>query len=119
MRVAKDRIEPVAWSYQFVFQRKTDQQNWRHHFRITERNGNESLFELPREMLAGTGVSAIRLLMKAGVHVVGRKVAQKALVRFLGFKPRRELSRLFRGGRLCDNHAVPPVSSQWGVRVQD
>jgi hypothetical protein len=30
MRVAKDRIDPVAWSHQFGFQRKTERQNWRH-----------------------------------------------------------------------------------------
>src|SRR6516164_4557812 len=87
MRVAKDRIEPVAWSHQFGFHRKTERQSWRLRLRITERNGNESPFELPREMLAGTGVSAIRLLMKSGVHTVGRKVAQKALAQFLCFKP--------------------------------
>ena len=61
MRVAKDRIDPVAWSHQFGFQRKTERQSWRHHFLITERNGNQSAFELPREKLAGTGASAIRL----------------------------------------------------------
>ena len=98
MRVAKDRIDPVACSHEFGFHRKTEQQNWRHHFRITERNGNESPFELPREMLAGTGGSAIRLLMKAGVHFVGRKVAQKALAQFLYFKPRREIIRMPRVG---------------------
>jgi hypothetical protein len=65
---------------------------------ITERNGNESAFELPREKLAGPGTSAIRLLMKAGVHVVGREVAQKALVQFLRFMPRREIIRMPRVG---------------------
>jgi uncharacterized protein (DUF927 family) len=98
MRVAKDRIDPVAWSHQYGFQRKTEQQSWRHHFVIKERNGNKSLFELPREKLAGTGASAIRLLMKSGVHVVGRKAAKKALVRFLGFKPRQEIIRMPRVG---------------------
>jgi hypothetical protein len=47
IRVAKDRIEPRAWSNQFGFQRKTEKQSWRHHFLITERNGNGSAFELP------------------------------------------------------------------------
>ena len=61
---------------------------------ITERNGHQSDFQLPRETLAGTGASAIRLLMKAGVHVVGRDVAQKALVQFLRFKPKREIIRM-------------------------
>jgi uncharacterized protein (DUF927 family) len=98
MRVAKDRIDPVAWSHQFGFQRKTDRQSWRHHFLITERNGNQSTFELPREKLAGTGASGIRLLMKAGVHVVGRDVAQRALAQFLGFKPKREIIRMPRVG---------------------
>jgi hypothetical protein len=97
IRVAKDRIDPMAWSHQFGFQRKTERQNWRH-FRVTERNGHESLFELPREKLAGTGASAIRLLMKAGIHVVGRDVAQTALVQFLRFKPRREIIRMPRVG---------------------
>ena len=94
MRVAKDRIDPVAWSHEFDLPRKSDRQNWRHHYRIRERNGKESLFELPRENLAGTGAPAIRLMMKAGIQPVGRKVAQKALVRFLGFKPRREIIRM-------------------------
>ena len=98
IRVAKDRIDPVAWSHQFGFPRKTERQSWRHHFVITERNGNRSTFELPREKLAGKGASAIRLLMKAGVHVVGRDDVQKALVQFLCFKPRREIIRMPRVG---------------------
>ena len=98
MRVAKDRIDPVAWSHQFGFQRKTERQSWRHHFVITERNGNQSAFELPREKLAGTGASAIRSLMKAGIHVVGRDDVQNALVQFLRFKPRREIIRMPRVG---------------------
>jgi putative DNA primase/helicase len=98
MRVAKDRIDPVAWSHQFGFQRKTERQSWRHHFLITERNGHQSEFQLPREKLAGTGAPALRLLMKAGVHVVGRDDVQKALVQFLRFKPRREIIRMPRVG---------------------
>jgi hypothetical protein len=98
MRVAKDRIDPLAWSHQFGFQRKSERQAWRHHFLITERNGSQSTFELPREKLAGTGASAIRALMKAGIHVVGRDVARKALVQFLYFKPRREIIRMPRVG---------------------
>jgi hypothetical protein len=98
MRVAKDRIDPVAWSHQFGFQRKTERQSWRHHFVITERNGHQSNFELPREKLAGTGAPALRLLMKAGVHVVGRDVVQNGLVQFLRFKPKREIIRMPRVG---------------------
>jgi hypothetical protein len=98
MRVAKDRIDPVAWSHKSGFQRKTEGQHWRHHFVITERNGHQSDFQLPREKLAGSGASALRLLIKAGVHVVGRKVAQNALVQFLRFKPRREIIRMPRVG---------------------
>ena len=86
MRVAKDRIDPMAWSHQFGFPRKTERQNWRLHFVITERNGHQSDCQLPRETLAGTGVSAIRLLMKAGVHVVGREDVQKALVQFFALQ---------------------------------
>ena len=62
---------------------------------ITERSGHQSDFQLPREKLAGTGAPALRLLMKAGVHVVGRN---DALVQFLGFKPRREIVRMPRVG---------------------
>ena len=98
VRVAKDRIDPVAWSHQFGPQRKTERQNWRHHFLITERNGNQSPFEIPREKLAGTGVPAIRLLMKAGVHVVAHDVVQKPLVNFLHFKPKQEIIRMPRVG---------------------
>jgi hypothetical protein len=98
MRVAKDRVDPVAWSHQFGPQRKTEQQSWRHHFTITERNGSQSAFELPREMLVGAGTPAIRSLMKAGIHVIGRDDVRKALVRFLGFKPRGEVVRMSRVG---------------------
>jgi hypothetical protein len=98
LRVAKDRIDPIAWSHQFEFQRKSDCQNWRHHFLITERNGNRSRFELPRENLAGTGAFAIRLLMKGGVHLVARDVVRKPLVNFLHFKPKREIIRIPRVG---------------------
>ena len=45
MRVAKDRIDPTAWSHAFGLQRKTERQRWRHHFKVTERNGKESDFE--------------------------------------------------------------------------
>ena len=82
VRVAKDRIDPVAWSHQFDVQRKTEKQQWRHHFLITERNGKQSAFELPRETLAGTGASAIRLLMKGGIHVVGRDAHKRRLCSF-------------------------------------
>src|SRR5262249_11932365 len=98
VRVAKDRVDPTAWSRQFGLERKSERQSWRHHFLITERNGNQSTFELPRERLAGGGASAIRSLMKAGIHVVGRDVAQNALVQFLRFKPRREIIRMPRVG---------------------
>jgi len=98
VRAAKDRIDPVARSHQFDAQRKTEKQSWRHHFLITERDGQQSEFALACEKLAGTGASAIRALMKAGIHVVGRDVARKALVQFLYFKPRREIIRMPRVG---------------------
>jgi uncharacterized protein (DUF927 family) len=98
MRVAKDRIDPTAWSYQFGLERKTERQNWKHHFLVTERNGDKSPFELPREKLAGKGASAIRLLLKAGIHVVARDVVQEPLVRFLHFKPKHEIVRMPRVG---------------------
>ena len=98
MRVAKDRIDPVAWSHQYGLERKTERQNWRHHFRITERNGRQSPFELPREKLAGSGAPAIKLLMKAGVHLVGGEAVPKALAQFLRFKPKNEIVRMSRVG---------------------
>ena len=98
LRVAKDRIDPVAWSHQFGLERKTERQNWRHHFRITERSGNQSLFELPREKLTGSSASAIKLLMKAGVHVVAGEAVPKALAQFLRFKPKNEIVRVSRVG---------------------
>jgi uncharacterized protein (DUF927 family) len=111
MRVAKDRVDPVAWSHQFEFQRKTERQSWRHHFVITERNGKRSTFELPREKLAGKGASAIRLLMKAGIHVVGRDDVQNALVQFLSFRPRPEIIRMPRVG-------WAEVGSDWMIFVR-
>jgi hypothetical protein len=98
MRVCKDRIDPVAWSHQYGLQRKTERQDWRHHFVITECNGKQSNFELPRDMLAGSGAPAVRFLTKAGVHIVGRDGVQKALVQFLRFKPKREIVRVPRVG---------------------
>ena len=123
IRVAKDRVDPVAWSHRFGFERKSERQSWRHHFLITERNGNNrSTFELPRELLAGGGASAIRSLMKAGIHVIGSDVAQKALVWFLRFKPRREIVRMPRAGWASvgshcifvrpDEVIIPPSMSQ-------
>jgi uncharacterized protein DUF927 len=111
IRVAKDRIDPVAWSHQFGFQRKTERQNWRHHFLITERKGNQSHFELPRENLAGTGASAIRLLMKGGIHVVTRDDAQKALAQFLRYKPKQEIIRMPRVG-------WAQIGSDWMIFVR-
>jgi hypothetical protein len=90
LRVAKDRIDFAAWSHQFGADRKSEQQNWRLHFVITERDGRRSLHELLREKLAGTGALAIRSLMRAGIHVV----AQKPLLEFLRFKPKREIVRM-------------------------
>jgi uncharacterized protein (DUF927 family) len=98
MRVAKDRIDPLGWSHQHGLSRKTEKQNWRHHFAITERNGRKSRNALPREKLAGKGALAVKWLMKAGVHVVGREGVQKALVRFLNFKPSHEIVRVPRVG---------------------
>jgi putative DNA primase/helicase len=89
-RVAKDRIDFAAWSHQFGAPRKSERQSWRLHFIITERDGRRSPCELPREKLAGNGASALKLLMRAGVHVI----AQKPLVDFLRFKPKREIVRM-------------------------
>jgi hypothetical protein len=94
VRVAKDRIDPMAWSHKFGSQRKSENQHWAHHFKITERNGQKSDFRLPRERLAAKGTSAIRSLMKAGVHIAPRDAVQKVLVNFLHFKPKREILRM-------------------------
>jgi uncharacterized protein (DUF927 family) len=98
MRVAKERIDPVAWSHQYGMKRKTERQTWRQHFLITERNGVQSPFELPRKELAGNGASAIRSLMTAGVRVVAGDDARKALIWFLGFHPPQEIVRMPRVG---------------------
>jgi uncharacterized protein (DUF927 family) len=103
-RVAKDRIDFAAWSHQFGAQRKSERQSWRLHFVITERNDNkQSTFELPRETLTRPGTSAIKSLMRAGVHVV----AQKPLVEFLRFKPKREIIRMPQVGFFeIDSHYI-------------
>jgi hypothetical protein len=96
LRVCKDRIDHEARSYQFGLPRKTNRQSWRHHYRITERNGKESPFALEREKLAGTGASArwLQQLRKNGVHIVERDVVRKHLLRFLHYKPLREIVRM-------------------------
>jgi hypothetical protein len=98
VRVAKDRIDPVAWSYQHGMERKTERQAWQHHYIVTERNGKQSPHELPREKLARDGTPAIRSLMKAGVLVVAGDGAQKGLVRFLKYRPKHEIVRMPRVG---------------------
>jgi uncharacterized protein (DUF927 family) len=97
-RVAKDRIDPLAWSHQYGLPRKGARQSWRHHFTITERNGNRSPFELPRETLSGSGAAAIKALMKAGVHVIKRDNTRKALTAYLYYKPKREIIRMPHAG---------------------
>src|SRR5262249_62284368 len=61
-------------------------------------SGKQSPCEFRRKRWAGSAAPAIRLLMKGGVHVVARDVAQKALVQFLRFKPRQEIIRMPRVG---------------------
>jgi putative DNA primase/helicase len=106
LRVAKDRIDPVAWSHRYGLQRKTERQAWLHHFDITERNGHHSPFRLPRQTLAAKGAPAIKLLTQAGVHVVRRKAVPEALVEFLSFKPKQEIIRMPHVG-------WAPVGSHW------
>jgi hypothetical protein len=93
-RVCKDRLDLVAWPHQYGMKRKTERQAWRHHYVVTERTGKQSPFELPREKLTGNGVPAIRSLMKAGIHVTAGDNAQRKLVQFLCFKPKREIVRM-------------------------
>ena len=93
-RIAKDRIEPWAWSYEVAPERKNPQANWRHRFHITERTGERSILEIPREYLVGNGARAIKLLMKAGVHVINRRPETLALARHLHWKPKREIVRM-------------------------
>jgi uncharacterized protein (DUF927 family) len=94
-RIAKDRIDPVAWSHEFGPERKTETKNWLLHFVVTERNGSQSSLVIPRASLsAESGAPAIRLLMKAGVHVVVTKSAMRALAKFLRWKPKAELIRM-------------------------
>jgi len=94
-RIAKDRIDPAAWSYEFGPERKTETKNWLLHFVVTERNGSQSSLVIPRASLsAENGAPAIRLLMKAGVHLVVTKLARKALAEFLRWKPKAERIRM-------------------------
>src|SRR5262249_54541493 len=94
LRVAKDAIDPIARSYRFGFERKSGQQAWLYHYRITERNGKVSPLELPAEMLAGKGESAIKRLRKSGVRIVRRDAVPKALIGFLDFPPKHEIVRM-------------------------
>ena len=98
IRVAKVRIDPVAWSHRFGLERNTESQRWRHHFLITARNGQQSSFWFSREDLAGNGQPALRALMRAGVRIVWREGVRKALVQFLHFKPQCEIIRMPRVG---------------------
>jgi hypothetical protein len=94
IRVAKDRIDPRAWSHQFGFERKTERQNWVQHYVITEHDGKQSPHELPRKLLSGTGALAVRELRKAGILIIRRDAVQKALMRYLDIKPTLEIVRM-------------------------
>src|SRR5262249_44839251 len=98
MRVAKDRIDPVAWSHRFGLERNTESQRWRHHFLITARNGQQSSFWFSREDLAGTGQPALRALIRAGARIVWREGVRKTLLQFLHFEPQCEIIRMPRVG---------------------
>jgi hypothetical protein len=81
MRVCRDRIEPVAWSYKNG--PHGERQSWRQHFEIIDRNGRLTLLKLRRAMLAGGGHPALKQLMDVGAHLIHRKGAPEALVAFL------------------------------------
>ena len=94
-RIAKTRIDPVAWSYEFGSERKT----WRQHFIIMDKDGHHRPLVIPRERLSNeNGGPAIRLLMRAGIHVVVAESAMKALAKFLRWKPIAEIIRVPRTG---------------------
>jgi hypothetical protein len=97
-RVAKDRIEPVAWSHKHGHGPHTERQSWWQHFEIIDRKGSRSPFNLERAMLAGGGHPALKQLMQSGVHLIHRKGASEALVAFLRYKPKREIVRMPRVG---------------------
>jgi uncharacterized protein (DUF927 family) len=98
-RVAKDRIEPDAWSYRYGFARKSEQQNWCYHFHIIERSGKRTpRHKLEAKMLARDGAPAIQQLVGAGVLVVAGARARRGLVQFLRFRPKQEIVRMPRVG---------------------
>jgi hypothetical protein len=114
MRVAKDRIEPIAGLRKYGLERKTERQSWRRRLLIVERDGTSSRFELPWEELAGNGAPAIRSLMRAYVHIVAGTRAQKGLVRFLKFRPKQEIVRMPRvGWAQVESHGSRGGSHYW------
>ena len=99
MRVAKDRIDPTAWSHAFGLQRKTERQRWRHHFKVTERNGKESDFEIPRESLTGNGAYLPFACWQGAAYILSSVMLRaRALIQFLRFKPLLEIVRMPRVG---------------------
>jgi Domain of unknown function (DUF927) len=107
MRVAKHRIDPYAWSHEHgEGGRISERRRWAQVFTVTERDGRKSTLEIPREKLAATGAAALKLLSKSGVHYVHRDRAVKAFVRFLRYRPRREIIRFSRPG-------LHKVESHW------
>jgi hypothetical protein len=111
-RIAKDRIDPEAWSHLHGREDKNDIQSWRHHFIITdtakETRGRKSSLSIPRESLAAeSGLAARKLLMKCGVHLVNTKFARKTLTRLLNFKPLLTIVRMPQpGGFEVDGHFI-------------
>jgi hypothetical protein len=101
VRIAKTRIEPLAWSYQFGAER----QAWRNHFEITDRDGHKRTIKIPRENL-GAGGSAIKQLNSLGVRVFIAKDKRTALLRFLRWEPTAKIVRVPHTGWV-------PDSGQW------
>jgi putative DNA primase/helicase len=99
VRIAKDRIEPVAWSYQLGNERR----NWRYHFEVTDRDDHHRPLSIPRGKLASEkGAPAIALLMNAGVHVVVTKSATTELAKFLRYRSKTKIVRVPHTGWVQD-----------------
>jgi putative DNA primase/helicase len=99
-RIAKTRIEPVAWSYRHGAERRA----WRHHYQITDKDGHKRTISIPKESLTvAKGNSALRELARSGVRFINHKDKLDALVKFLRYEPKTQIVRVPHTGWIEDN----------------
>ena len=98
IRIAKSRIDPLAWSYLLGKERK----DWRYHYELTDRDKHIRECSIPRGALSSPN-PAIRALLNAGVVISAPDRPRKELLAtFLRYRPKLEIIRCSNTGWVQD-----------------